>query len=339
MFAIDASSIDKSLPVPVGTQLHGLLNYSLSFGDIPHGTKLQSVRQLAAELGIAPMTVAHVYQQLRDAGLIEMRQGLGAFVAHKTYNIVADNAPAAALRIDIEVLLGKAERLGVPTTTLVSMINAQSQLRKPKAGLNVVFVAIFEGPGYDYIEQIRPVFASGDTISLLTLDGLRADEATRQACLSADLVLTFLNREAEVREIVPDANILALRFLPSGQTRQALAVLDPRSRVAAIAQLQDYIAVMRPSVREYAPHVSEIKVTWSAAPDIREIIAGSDAVVYATGADHIAEMVRPGIPCFEYRHAPDPASVENLLVPYLSELRQAKIAGNEHGSSEPAAGK
>ena len=336
MFSIDASSIDKSLPVPVGTQLHGLLNYALSFGDLPHGTKLQSVRQLAGDLGIAPMTVAAVYQRLRDAGLIEMRQGLGAFVAHKTYNIVADTAPASALRIDIEVLLGKAERLGVSTATLVSMLNAQSQLRKPKTGLNVVFVAMFEGPGYDYIEQIRPVFASGDTISLLTMDGLRADDASRQACLDADLVLTFLNRELELREIVPAANILALRFIPSGQTRQALALLDPRSRVAAIAQLQDYIAVMRPSVREYAPHVSEIKVTWSAAPDVRDIIAGSDAVIYATGADHVAELVRPGIPCFEYRHAPDPASVENLLVPYLSELRQAKAAGNDNGSNEPA---
>ena len=79
VFRIDASSIDKSLPVPVGTQLHGLLNYALAFGGIPYGTKLQSVRQLAAELNIAPMTVSQVYQRLRNEGLIEMRQGLGAF--------------------------------------------------------------------------------------------------------------------------------------------------------------------------------------------------------------------------------------------------------------------
>ena len=81
MFRIDASSIDKSLPVPVGTQLHGLLSYALAFGGIPYGSKLQSVRQLAAELGIAPMTVARSISGLRDAGLIEMRQGLGAFAA------------------------------------------------------------------------------------------------------------------------------------------------------------------------------------------------------------------------------------------------------------------
>ena len=81
MFPVDANSIDKSLPVSLGTQLYGLLSYILSHSDIPYGTKLQSVRQLASELGIAPMTVSQVYQQLRDAGLIETRRGLGAFSA------------------------------------------------------------------------------------------------------------------------------------------------------------------------------------------------------------------------------------------------------------------
>ena len=37
MFAIDASSIDRSLPVPVGKQLYGLLSYVLAFGDMPKG--------------------------------------------------------------------------------------------------------------------------------------------------------------------------------------------------------------------------------------------------------------------------------------------------------------
>ena len=37
MFTIDASSIDRSLPVPVGKQLYGLLSYVLSFGDMPKG--------------------------------------------------------------------------------------------------------------------------------------------------------------------------------------------------------------------------------------------------------------------------------------------------------------
>jgi DNA-binding transcriptional regulator YhcF (GntR family) len=329
VFRIDASSIDKSLPVPVGTQLHGLLNYALAFGGIPYGTKLQSVRQLAAELNIAPMTVSQVYQRLRNEGLIEMRQGLGAFATSDPGKRTGEHMPVTALRADIEVLLGKAEKLGVSTMSLASMITAQAQLRKPRAGLNIVFVAIFEGPGRDYVAQIKPVLAASDRIQILTLDTLRQSEEARRISRQADIVLTFMHRETEVRDIVPEAHVLGLRFIPSEGTRRALAGLDPRMRVAAVTYFQDYIAIMRPSVREFAPHVADIKVTWSSAPDLAEVIAQCDAVIFASGADHVVELVQPSVPCFEYRHAPDPGALETLLVTHLAELRRDKIAENE----------
>ena len=329
MFPIDASSIDKSLPVPVGTQLYGLLSYALSFGGIPHGTKLQSVRQLAAELGVAPMTVAQVYQRLRDAGLVEMKQGLGAFAVSDPEERDGGRLPVATLRADIEVLIGKAEKLGVSTLTLTSMINAQAMLRRPRAGLKIVFIAIFEGPGRDYIGQIKPVLAVNDQVQLLTLDSLRLSAEARQVSTEADVVLTFLHREAEVQALIPRARVLGLRFIPSERTRQALAGLDPRMRVAAITYFQDYIAIMRPSVREFAPHLTDIRVTWSSAPDLRAVIAHCDAVIFASGADHVVDLVPPGVPCFEYRHAPDPGALESVLVPYLADLRRDKIAENE----------
>lgn len=329
MFPIDANSIDKSLPVPVGTQLYGLLSYALSFGGIPNGSKLQSVRQLAAALGIAPMTVAQVYQRLRDAGLIEMKQGLGAFALSDPDKRRSDTLPVSALRADIEVLIGKAEKLGVSTMTLTSMINAQALLRRPKAGLKIVFVAIFEGPGRDYIAQIRPVLASNDQVQLLTLDSLRISEETRRISTEADIVLTFLHREAEVQALIPEARVLGLRFIPSERTRQALAGLDPRMRVAAVTYFQEYIAIMRPSVREFAPHITDVRVTWLSSTDLTEVIAQCDAVIFASGADHVADLVQPGIPCFEYRHAPDPGTLETVLVPCLADLRRDKIAENE----------
>lgn len=330
MFPIDASSIDKSLPVPVGTQLHGLLSYTLAFGDMPYGTKLQSVRQLAAELGIAPMTVNQVYQQLRDEGLIEMRQGLGAFTTRDPRAASDEKLAINALRADIEAIIAKSEALGVSTMALVSMINAKAQLRRPSVGLSLVFVCIFEGPGRDYVDQLRPALAANDSMKLVTLDSLRASGSEREACRRADLVITFVHREAEVRSLCGD-NVLGLRFIPSQTTRQNLAGLDPRSRVAAVTHFQEYIAIMRPSVREFAPHVSDIRVTWSSAPDLGDTIVSCDAVVYASGADHIADLVRPNVRCFEYRHTPDPGAVESHLVPHLAELRQRR-AGQGAGS-------
>ncbi|MHA6732348.1 GntR family transcriptional regulator [Devosia sp. A369] len=325
MFPIDASSIDKSLPVPVGTQLHGLLSYTLAFGDLAHGTKLQSVRQLAAELGIAPMTVSQVYQQLRDEGLIEMRQGLGAFIAREHNGAADQDQPINALRADIEKVIGKAAALGVSTMALVSMINAQAHLRQPSVGLRLVFVCIFEGPGRDYVEQIRPALGVNDSIRLVTLNSIRSAGAERDACIQADLVLTFMHREGEVRGVLGVENVLGLRFIPSQQTRQNLAGLDPRKRVAAVTHFQEYIAIMRPSVREFAPHIADVRVTWSSAPDLQEVIGACDVVIYATGADHVADLVRANVQCFEYRHAPDPGALDTSLVPHLTALRQRRV--------------
>lgn len=325
MFTLDASSIDKSLPVPVGTQLHGLLTYRLAYGDIPDGTKLPSVRQLAADLGIAPMTVAQVYKQLRDKGLVEMRQGRGAFAISDPQTRQPGNNPLDVLRSDISGLVEKADDLGVSTLSLISMINAHARMPRGGDGLNIVFVCIFEGPGRDYVEQIRPVLTPEDNIRLITLESLASSDLLRHACREADVVLTFLNREAEVRSHIQGDNILALRFIPSEQTRQNLARLDPRARVAAVTHFQEYIAIMRPSVREFAPHVSDIRVTWSSAPDLDETLNQCNAVIFASGADHVTERAAQGIPCFEYRHAPDPSAVENILAPHLADLRRHKI--------------
>jgi len=324
MFTLDASSIDKSLPVPVGTQLHGLLAYMLGYGDIAHGTKLPSVRQLAADLGIAPMTVAHVYKQLRNEGLVEMRHGLGAFAIRDPQLHTSGPNPIEALRSDISALIERADSMGVTTLSLISMINAQAQLPRGGDGLSIVFVCIFEGPGRDYVEQIRPALTPEDTVRLITLEKLAGSEPLREACRKADVVLTFLNREAEVRSHLASNNILALRFIPSEQTRQNLARLDPRARVAAITHFKEYIAIMRPSIREFAPHVADIRVTWSSAPDLEAVLKECNAVIFASGADHVADLVREGTPCFEYRHAPDPGAVESILAPHLVDLRRKR---------------
>src|SRR3546814_11458126 len=73
--------IDRELPVPLGVQVRGMIEYGISCGELATGERLPSVRELADALNVAPMTVAQVYRDLRDSGLIHTRQGLGTVVA------------------------------------------------------------------------------------------------------------------------------------------------------------------------------------------------------------------------------------------------------------------
>src|SRR5215213_10559619 len=73
--------IDRELPVPVGVQLRGLIEYGIACGELAPGTRLPSVRGLAADLHLAPMTVSQVYKELSASGLLQSRAGSGTFVA------------------------------------------------------------------------------------------------------------------------------------------------------------------------------------------------------------------------------------------------------------------
>ena len=66
-------TLDRSLPVPLGLQLRGLVEYGIACGEFRPGDRLPSVRDLAEEVGVAPMTVSQVYRDLKAAGLIEGR--------------------------------------------------------------------------------------------------------------------------------------------------------------------------------------------------------------------------------------------------------------------------
>ena len=67
MFLIHRTSSDRTLSVPVGQQLYGLLACAISPGDMPSGERLPSIRGFASEIGFAPRTVREVDAPLHAA--------------------------------------------------------------------------------------------------------------------------------------------------------------------------------------------------------------------------------------------------------------------------------
>lgn len=74
-------SIDPESSVPPYEQICTQIIELVRNERLPAGCKLPTVRQLAAELGIAPNTVARSYRELEAAGVIETRGRRGSFVA------------------------------------------------------------------------------------------------------------------------------------------------------------------------------------------------------------------------------------------------------------------
>jgi GntR family transcriptional regulator len=72
---------NPSSGVPIYLQLMEQVKHAIETGAIRAGEQLPSIRPLAEELVINPNTVAKAYRELEQEGVIELRQGAGAFVS------------------------------------------------------------------------------------------------------------------------------------------------------------------------------------------------------------------------------------------------------------------
>ena len=74
---------NPSSGVPIYLQLMEQVKHAIETGALRPGEQLPSIRPLAEELVVNPNTVAKAYRELEHEGVIELRQGAGAFVSDK----------------------------------------------------------------------------------------------------------------------------------------------------------------------------------------------------------------------------------------------------------------
>jgi DNA-binding transcriptional regulator YhcF (GntR family) len=73
-------AVDTASSVPPYEQLRAQLAAMVASGSLAAGTRLATVRQMAADLGLAPNTVARAYRELEADGLIDTHGRRGTFV-------------------------------------------------------------------------------------------------------------------------------------------------------------------------------------------------------------------------------------------------------------------
>ncbi|TBN57378.1 GntR family transcriptional regulator [Glaciihabitans arcticus] len=73
-------TVDDTNPTPPFEQIRAQIASLIAAGELAHGDRLPTVRQLATDLRLAPGTVARAYTELEGAGLVESRRGAGTRV-------------------------------------------------------------------------------------------------------------------------------------------------------------------------------------------------------------------------------------------------------------------
>lgn len=73
--------LSPSSPLPPYEQVRRQLAEQVASGALVAGTRLPAVRRLAADLGVAPGTIARAYRELEQAGIVVTNRRTGTVVA------------------------------------------------------------------------------------------------------------------------------------------------------------------------------------------------------------------------------------------------------------------
>jgi DNA-binding transcriptional regulator YhcF (GntR family) len=325
-------SVDRDLPVPLGVQLRGMIEYGIACGELLPGARLPSVRELADELKVAPMTVSQVYRELKDGGLIEARSGLGTFITENGGPAVGLDPRLAALQRRLDSVIEDALALGLGPGELATMITARFSRRSQAQGAQrrIVMVGLFADATKAYARAIAERLDGLASVVPTTVDALeRADG--RALCESADLVVTFANQRRAVAARLPATEITTISFIPSEETRRALAGIDPLAQLGVISLVPEFLSIMKRGVHRFAPHVRSVRTAVVDTEALDHVLSWSDVVVIATGAERVAGRLRAGQRSIAYRHIPDPGDVDRLAGVLLADddpFEEASMAGS-----------
>lgn len=310
-------TLDRSLPVPLGLQLRGLIAYGIACGEFRAGDRLPSVRDLAEEAGVAPMTVSQVYRDLKRDGLIEGRAGSGTFVARRREG-AGPGERLLAFHRRVDRLIDDGLGLGLGAGDIAGLVAARLSARRAgRAGRRLALVGIFPAATAAYARAVAEALGPGAAVEGVTLEALARDAAILQRAAEADLVLVMAHRRQEVARLLPGSRLATISFIPAEATRRALASLDPRARVLAVSRFPEFLPLMRPGVGRFAPHVATVGAALLDDPDLEARLGASDVVVYATGAEAVLGRLPRGAAAIEYRHSPDPGDIDRIVRPLL----------------------
>ena len=107
---------------PIYLQLKDQIRDMILTGDLQEGDSLPSVRQVAMDYKVNPITVSKSYQILVEEELVEKKRGLGMFVQEGAAKKLQFNENEQFINEDWPKILTKIRHLNVDTNQLINSL-------------------------------------------------------------------------------------------------------------------------------------------------------------------------------------------------------------------------
>ena len=119
------TSIQWNDGAPIYRQLKERVVAMMLDGVLKPGDALPSVRQVAAEYQLNPITVSRAYQELADEALVEKRRGLGMYVTEEASKKLLANERERFLKDEWPLVLERIQRLGLAMDELLQPVTGK----------------------------------------------------------------------------------------------------------------------------------------------------------------------------------------------------------------------
>lgn len=113
--------ISMTSPDPMHKQVKDQIVNAIASGDLEANEQLPSIRQMATELKISPITIKRSYADLESDGYIYTRQGLGSFVGEINRDRLR-SAKLAEIRGELRKIIREGEKYGIGTGEIIAII-------------------------------------------------------------------------------------------------------------------------------------------------------------------------------------------------------------------------
>lgn len=113
--------------IPIYRQVRQRVIAMMLDGTLSAGDALPSVRQLAAECEINPLTVSKAYQELVDEDLVEKRRGLGMFVTAGACTALRKSERRRFLEEEWPAMVRRIERLQLDPAELLAALDKNKE--------------------------------------------------------------------------------------------------------------------------------------------------------------------------------------------------------------------
>lgn len=121
---------------PIYRQLRNRVVALILEGVLKEGDPLPSVRNVAAEYRVNPLTVLKGYQELVNEGLVESRRGLGMFINAGARKLLLEGERKRFLSEEWPRISATIQRLGLKAEELLYGANNQQQADSAKPKTN-----------------------------------------------------------------------------------------------------------------------------------------------------------------------------------------------------------